>query len=66
MSKGNKKVFEVLENETISQCMDRIQSEGYTPFRRTEKPIFKEIMNGDTVSYEPIGRQILFEAKKND
>jgi hypothetical protein len=65
MSKEKKKKqFEVLENETISQCLDRIAKEGYVPVRRTEKPIFKEVKAGGSVTYEPAGRQIVFEAKK--
>ncbi|UOE55793.1 NETI motif-containing protein [Bacillus sp. CMF12] len=64
MSKGkNKMVFEVQENETIDQCLDRIQKAGYIPVRRTEKPIFKEVKTGGKVDYEPAGRQIVFEAK---
>ena len=64
MSKGKKKmVFEVQENETIDACLERIQKAGYMPVRRTEKPIFEEkIVEGSTI-YEPIGRQIMFEAK---
>ncbi|MGM0791799.1 MAG: NETI motif-containing protein [Bacillota bacterium] len=67
MSKEKKKKqFEVLENETIGQCLDRIAKEGYVPVRRTEKPIFKEVNTGGSVSYEPAGRQIVFEAKKEE
>ncbi|MBY0122249.1 NETI motif-containing protein [Bacillus sp. S/N-304-OC-R1] len=64
MSKGKKKMmFEVQENETIGACLDRIQKAGYMPVRRTEKPVFEEkIVEGSTI-YEPIGRQIVFEAK---
>lgn len=63
VSKGKKKmVFELQENETIDQCLDRIKQAGYTPIRRMEKPIFKEIKKGNTIDYEPIGRQIIFEA----
>lgn len=50
------------ENETIDQCLERIKQAGYTPMRRIEKPIFKEIKKGNTADYEPIGRQIIFEA----
>ncbi|MBG9447961.1 hypothetical protein ABE67_00885 [Cytobacillus firmus] len=64
MSKGkNKMSFEVLENETIDQCLERIKKAGYIPVRRTEKPIFKEVKTGGKVDYEPAGRQIVFEAK---
>lgn len=60
----NKMVFEVQENETIDQCLDRIQKAGYIPVRRTEKPIFKEVKTGGKVDYELAGRQIVFEAKR--
>ncbi|MEH7393507.1 NETI motif-containing protein [Bacillus sp. JJ1503] len=64
MSKGKKKmVFEVQENETIDMCLERIKKAGYIPVRRTEKPIFEEKKIGQTTTYEPVGRQILFEAK---
>ena len=65
MSKAkNKMVFEVQENESIDQCLERIQKAGYIPVRRTEKPIFKEVKTGGKVDYEPAGRQIVFEAKR--
>lgn len=65
MSKGkNKMSFEVQENETIDQCLERIKKAGYLPVRRTEKPIFKEVKTGSKVDYEPAGRQIVFEAKR--
>lgn len=63
MSKKQKKQkkkskFEVGENETIEQCLNRMKNEGYTPIRRIEKPIFKE--DGNEVI--PIGKTIIFEA----
>ena len=65
MSKGkNKMSFEVQENETIDQCLERIKKAGYIPVRRTEKPIFKEVKTGSKVEYEPAGRQIVLEAKR--
>ncbi|UQD50892.1 NETI motif-containing protein [Bacillus methanolicus] len=67
MSKEKKKLlFEVKENETIDQCLERMKKEGYTLVRRMEKPIFQEVKKGDSIQYEPIGRQIVFEAKKID
>ncbi len=64
MSKGKQKMlFEVQENETIDHCLDRIQKAGYIPVRRTEKPIFEEVKQEGTVTYKPIGRQIIFEGK---
>lgn len=59
-----KKVYKVEENETIGQCLDRIQKEGYMPVKRTEKPIFKEIKDGKEIKYVPAGRQIVFEARR--
>jgi hypothetical protein len=61
---NKKKQFEVQENESIEECLNRIRDEGYTPIKRIEKPIFKEIKQGASVTYEPIGRYIVFEAKK--
>lgn len=55
--------FEVQENETIEECLNRINKAGYMPIRRTEKPIFQEVIKGSETVYEPIGRQIIFEAK---
>ncbi|WP_147536028.1 NETI motif-containing protein [Bacillus marasmi] len=63
---GKKKQFEVQENESIEACLNRIKAEGYTPTRRIEKPIFKEVKQGDSVSYEPVGRYIVFEAKQTE
>jgi hypothetical protein len=62
MSK-KKMQFEVLENESIEECLNRIKQQGYFPVRRTEKPIFQEVKKGNETIYEPIGRQIVFEAK---
>lgn len=67
MSDVKKKLtFEVGENETIDQCLERIRKAGYTPVRRMEKPIFQEKKQGNEVTYEPVGRQIIFEAKKHE
>lgn len=64
MNKGKKKqMFELQENETIDACLERMKKQGYTPIRRIEKPIFQEVLKGTETSYEPVGRQILFEAK---
>jgi len=61
-----KMVFEVEENETIDQCLERIKMAGYSPIKRIEKPIFKEIKKGIAVEYEPCGRKISFEAQKTN
>ncbi|MED3624943.1 NETI motif-containing protein [Neobacillus thermocopriae] len=61
---SKKKVqFEVQENESIDECLDRIKQKGYMPIRRIEKPIFQEIKKDGETIYQPIGRQIVFEAK---
>ncbi|WP_062515537.1 NETI motif-containing protein [Halobacillus sp. KGW1] len=63
-SKNSKKRFEVQENETIGQCLDRMKREGYTPIRRAEEPIFREeTRNGEKVM-EPIEKRIVFHAVK--
>ena len=53
--------FEVEENESIEDCLNRMKKLGYTPIRRTEKPIFQEIKKGNDTIYEPVARQIIFE-----
>ncbi|MEK3889737.1 NETI motif-containing protein [Bacillus sp. FSL K6-3431] len=60
-----KKKFEVLENETINECLDRMNTEGYTPIRRIEKPIFKEEGKKGESKYVPIAQKIIFEGMKN-
>ncbi|WHY86726.1 NETI motif-containing protein [Neobacillus novalis] len=62
MSK-KKMQFEVAENESIDDCLNRMKQQGYVPVRRTEKPIFQEVKKGNETIYEPVSRQIVFEAK---
>ncbi|MEO2077251.1 MAG: NETI motif-containing protein [Bacillus sp. (in: firmicutes)] len=62
MSKKKQK-FEVQENESIEDCLNRMKQQGYVPVRRTEKPIFQEVKKGNETIYEPVGRQIVFEAQ---
>jgi hypothetical protein len=67
MSKSKKKMqFEVQENETIDACLERMKKLGYVPVRRTEKPVFQEIVKNGETSYEPVGREIIFEAVKTE
>jgi hypothetical protein len=62
MSMSKKKMqFEVQENESIEDCLNRMKKLGYTPVRRTEKPIFQELIKGSETIYEPVARQIIFE-----
>ncbi|MCL6571053.1 MAG: NETI motif-containing protein [Bacillus sp. (in: Bacteria)] len=62
MSK-KKMQFEVRENESIDECLNRMKQEGYLPVRRTEKPIFQEVKKNNETIYEPVARQIIFEGK---
>ena len=32
--------YEVEENETIEQCLERMNKDGYMPFGRKEEPVF--------------------------
>lgn len=60
---SKKKIYEVEENETVSDCLDRIKKDGYMPVKRIEKPIFQEKVEEGGVSYEPVARKIVFEAR---
>ena len=61
-----KKQFEVKENETISECLDRMQKEGFKPIRRVEKPIFQEVIKGNKKDYIPVSQQIIFYGEKTE
>ncbi|MEH7385906.1 NETI motif-containing protein [Bacillus sp. JJ1521] len=63
MSKPKKLKFEVMENETIDQCLDRMRVEGYFPVRRMEEPVFKEVEHNGEIVIKPYGRKIVFEGK---
>lgn len=59
-----KKMFFVQENESIDECLIRMQRKGFIPIRRIEQPIFKEILNQDgQKEYVAIDRIIKFEGK---
>ncbi|HLU24017.1 NETI motif-containing protein [Lederbergia graminis] len=60
-----KKEFEVLENESISDCLQRMEKEGYRPVRRMEKPIFKEEKVNGEIKYTPITQKIIFQGIKD-
>jgi hypothetical protein len=62
--KQKKLTYEVQDHETIDQCLDRIQKDGYLPIKRIEKPIFQEKMQNNQMIYEPIDSQVLFEVRK--
>ncbi|WP_027408608.1 NETI motif-containing protein [Anoxybacteroides tepidamans] len=61
-----KKKFQVMDHETIEQCLMRMKQEGYTPIRRMEQPIFREVEKEGTISVEPCGKVIVFEGKLVD
>lgn len=55
---GKKTVwYEVQENESISQCLERMQKDGYMPAGRKEEPLF-EMQNGQPV---PVRQVIKFK-----
>lgn len=49
--------FEVQEGETIEQCLERMQKEGYMAAGRKEEPVFEE-RDGKPV---PIRQRIRFK-----
>ncbi|WP_019414175.1 NETI motif-containing protein [Paenisporosarcina sp. TG20] len=49
--------FEVEENETIEECLERMKNEGYIATGRREQPLFEET-NGE---YSPIRQIIQFK-----
>lgn len=55
--------FEVKDNETIVECLQRMKEAGYTPVKRFQKPIFKENDQGEIEVYK---EQIIFTGKKID
>ncbi|WP_209124779.1 NETI motif-containing protein [Alkalihalobacillus sp. BA299] len=62
MEKPRKKVrFEVAEKESITQCLERMDREGYRPTRRMEEPVFQEISKDGKIEIVPIRQKIIFE-----
>lgn len=61
--KAKKKKFSVEKDESIEECLERMEKEGYVPIRRMEEPIFKETKRNDRIEIEPCGRFICFEGK---
>lgn len=49
------------EGESIHDCLERMNKEGYTPIRRMEEPVFQEVKKEGQVSIEPCGRKIVFD-----
>ncbi|WP_338471577.1 NETI motif-containing protein [Niallia sp. XMNu-256] len=60
---SKKKIYEVEEHETVSDCLERMNKDGYMPVKRIEKPVFQEKVEAGQVTYEPVGRKITFEAR---
>lgn len=63
MTKQKKKFF-VEENETIHDCLARMEREGYRPVRRLEKPVFIESKGNGESEYKPVLQKIIFEGEK--
>lgn len=64
--KPKKKKFFVEEGESISQCLDRLASEGYSPTRRMEEPIFHEVKTKGKLETVVKEQKIVFEGKLID
>lgn len=52
--------FQVAENETIQDCLQRMREQGYMPVKRFEKPVYKEDNNG---KIEVLSQEIEFVGK---
>jgi len=63
IDKPQKKKFEVQDNETISDCLDRMAMEGYQPIRRMEEPVFIEIRENNKIIQQVHRQKIIFEGK---
>ncbi|MDE5415185.1 NETI motif-containing protein [Alkalihalobacterium chitinilyticum] len=62
MSNKRKKLrFEVGEKESITQCLERMDKEGYRPTRRMEEPVFQEISKNGKTEVVPVRQKIIFE-----
>lgn len=59
-----KKKFYVEENETVHECLARMEREGYRPVRRIEKPVFIEEKVSGKIEYKPILQKVIFEGEK--
>ena len=53
--------FEVIEDETIQDCLQRMREAGYMPVKRFEKPVYRENKDG---SIEVERQFIQFVGKK--
>jgi hypothetical protein len=62
-NKPSKKKFAVETGESISDCLDRMAKEGYTPVRRMEEPVFHEVKRNGRLEPEVKEQRIIFEGK---
>lgn len=58
-----KKKFFVEDGETISQCLERMSKEGYSPTRRIEEPIFHEVSKDGKLEKMVKKQNIVFEGQ---
>jgi|GEM_PF-135874 len=65
-NKAEKHRFEVEENETIADCLERMAKEGYRPIRRMEEPIFQEVTKSGKKEVVPVQQRIIFEGVKEE
>lgn len=61
MSKKRKERFVVEEGETIDDCLSRMEKQGYTPVRRMEEPVLKEVKKKGKTEIEVAYQRIVFE-----
>ena len=64
MDKRKRRILKCKKDETISDCLARMEKEGYRPVRRLEKPIFREEINNGKTEYIPIAQKIIFQGVK--
>ena len=62
-NKRTKQKFYVEDEETIDDCLNRMKEEGYTPVRRMEEPILKEVNRNGKIEVEVAKQKIVFEGK---
>lgn len=63
MEKKSKQKFTVEDEETISQCLDRMSQQGYSPTRRIEEPIFHEVSKDGKLEKVVKKQNIVFEGR---
>lgn len=61
--KPKKKRFEVEDGESISDCLDRMDKEGYQPVRRMEEPVFIEAKEDNKIVQKVLKQKIVFEGR---